>query len=109
MDGDTHILPGSKVQVEIEKGLNGASLVLLVDTPKTPESPWIKHEVDTANAFLLPVFPLCFRSEGDPKHGPRFQSLLSLQRWVQLKLPNPAANPPLTAQELEEIVSKMET
>jgi hypothetical protein len=108
MDGETKILPGSDVQREIDKGLERASIVLLIDTPEAPHSVWIKHEVDTAHGLLLPVLPLCFRSRSDPKRGPRFNSLLQLQRWVSLPFPPLPPVPPLTEDELNIIVSDME-
>ena len=33
IDGETAILPGNPVQAEIDKALNDANLVLLMDTP----------------------------------------------------------------------------
>ncbi len=76
-------------------------------TPEAPHSPWIKHEVDTANGTLLPILPLCFRNVTDRRKGPRFQSLLSLQRWVELPNPEPASKG-LSATELDTIVNEME-
>ena len=108
MDGETTILPGSDVQQEIDKGLERASIVLLLDTPAAPHSAWIKHEVETANGLLLPVLPLCFRTKDDPKKGPRFNSLLQLQRWVPLPFPTPPRVPPLTEEELNLVVSETE-
>lgn len=108
MDGETKILPGSDVQQQIDQGLERASIVLLLDTPAAPHSVWIKHEVDTANGLLLPVLPLCFRTKDDPKKGPRFNSLLQLQRWVPLPFPTLPRVPPLTEDELNLVVSEME-
>jgi TIR domain len=105
-DGETKILPGSPVQQQIDDTLAAASLVLLIDTPAAPQSVWIKHEVDTADSLMLPVLPLCFRPTTDPKRGPRFRSLLELQRWVSLELPAPHAS--LSQVELAEIVSEAE-
>ncbi len=108
LDGETKILPGSPVQSEIDNALEGASVVLLLDTPQAPHSPWIKHEVDTANSQLLPILPLCFRSRTETKKGPRFRSLFDLQRWVSLTLNDSPAAPPLTDAELALIVTEME-
>jgi len=108
LDGETTILPGSEVQRQIDEGLERASMVLLLDTPAAPHSVWIKHEVDTANGLLLPILPLCFKSEHDPKKGPRFPSLLQLQRWVELPFPNPPSTPPLAEDDLNRIIGEME-
>jgi hypothetical protein len=105
-DGETKILPGTLVQQQIDNNLAAASLVLLIDTPAAPQSLWIKHEVDTADSLMLPVLPLCFRGAADPKQGPRFRSLLELQRWVSLELPAPHTS--LSQTTLEEIVSEAE-
>jgi hypothetical protein len=108
IDGETKILPGSEVQGQIDEALGKANLVLLIDTPAAPESPWIKHEVDTADALLLPILPICFRDIDDHKKGPRFRSLLALQRWVALQKPDASANPPLSDIQLDEIVNEAE-
>jgi hypothetical protein len=109
MDGDTMILPGSDVQEEIDKALADANFVVLLDTAAAPQSPWIRHEIDTAHAIMLPILPVCFRDRDDSKVGPRFRSLLELQRWVSLETPAPTARPPLTADELTDIDVQMET
>jgi hypothetical protein len=108
MDGETTILPGSDVQRQIDEGLERANIVLLLDTPAAPHSVWIKHEVDTANGLLLPVLPLCFKTKNDTKKGPRFHSLLQLQRWVELPFPEPPSVPPLTEDDLNRIIGEME-
>ena len=106
-DGEPTILPGEPVQGEIDQALETASLVLLVDTPRAPESPWIRHEIDTADALLVPILPVCFRDKNDSKKGPRFASLLALRRWVLFQ--TPAIGPsPLTAEQLSEITEEME-
>ncbi len=108
LDGDTMILPGTGVQEEIDKALSEANFLLLVDTDGAPHSPWIKQEVDTANGMMLPILPLCFRDKGDQKIGPRFRSLLELQRWVPLCTPSHGADPPLNTDDLSRIVAEME-
>ena len=109
IDGETAILPGSGVQAEIDEALKGANLLLLIDTPDAPSSRWIKHEVDTADGLLLPILPICFRKAGDLKQGPRFPSLLALQRWIPFQLPLPGAAPPLTDDQLGQILDAAET
>lgn len=107
LDGDTKIVPGSSVQNDIDTALDGASMLLLVDTPDVLSSKWIKHEVDTANASMLPVLPICFRVNGDSARGPRFRALRDLQRWEELPLP-PRIDDPLTPAQLETIVHAVE-
>lgn len=109
IDGETKILPGSPVQEEIDEALSNASLVLLLDTPSAPSSPWIKHEVDTADAMLLPILPICFRDADDSRIGPRFQSLLALQRWVSIERSTAAASSPLDTSQLDMVVQEAET
>jgi len=109
IDGETTILPGSPVQKQLDEALANANLVLLIDTPSAPASRWIKHEVETADAILLPILPIVFRDTSDPKPGPRFPSLLALQRWVRLQRPAETDNPPLSASQLDQIVNETET
>lgn len=107
-DGEPTILPGNTVQKEIDDALDTANLILLIDTPRAPESPWIKHEIDTADGLLLPILPICFRDSTDPKKGTRFRELLALQRWVMLPTP-PAGPAPLSSAQLDQIVDEAET
>lgn len=109
IDGETKILPGTPVQDQIDEALGAANLLLLVDTPAAPASPWIKHEIDTADGLLLPVLPICFRAADDRKLGPRFRSLLALQRWVQFEQPDAGATSPLTNVQLNQIINEAET
>ena len=106
-DGEPTILPGSPVQKEIDDALETANLVLLIDTPKAPESLWIRHEIDTADALLLPILPICFRDDADPKKATRFRQLLALQRWVMVRTP-PTGPAPLSSDELDQIVAEAE-
>ena len=61
-----------------------------------------------ADAILLPILPICFREQTDPKQGPRFRSLVALQRWVQLQMPNLSSNAPLRVSQLDRIVGEAE-
>jgi len=108
IDGETRIIPGSRVQTQIDDALGQSNCVLLIDTPSAPDSRWIMREVETAESLLLPILPICFRDKGDPKQGPRFKSLLALQRWVQLQRPDATEDPPLSASQLDHIVSEAE-
>ena len=107
-DGETRILPGGAVQKQIDDALSNANLVLLIDTPAAPGSQWIKHEVDTADSLLLHILPICFRDAGDSKQGPRFRSLLALQRGVPFQLPATSSDPPLSLSQLDRIVDEAE-
>jgi hypothetical protein len=83
-DGEGKIPGGADVQEVIEQNLLQADLVLLIDTPKTRESNWIRLEINHANANLIPILPVCFREMKDHRRGPRLLSLKALQRWVEI-------------------------
>jgi hypothetical protein len=108
IDGETRVVPGSRIQNQIDEALGQSNFVLLIDTPSAPDSKWIMHEVETAESLLLPILPVCFREKRDPKQGPRFRSLLALQRWVQLERPGAKDDPPLSTDQLDRIVSEVE-
>ncbi|WP_454774738.1 toll/interleukin-1 receptor domain-containing protein [Janthinobacterium tructae] len=108
LDGHTAILPGSPVQAQIDSALETASLVLLLDTPSAPQSIWIRHEVDTADAMLVPILPVCFRNADDSKIGPRFRSLVALQRWISMPNPPMSLDLPLSLNQLDDIVQEVE-
>jgi hypothetical protein len=108
-DGNTQILPGEPVQQQIENALAEASLVLLVDTPESYNSKWIKEEINTADGMLIPILPVVFRAQADKKKGPRFRNLLSLQRWVDMTFADAPAKTTLSASELEKIALEVET
>jgi len=109
LDGDTKILPGEPVQQEIENALAGASMVLLVDTPESYNSKWINEEINIANGMLIPILPVVFRPQGDKKKGPRFRTLLSLQRWIDMTFADAPQQTILSNTELEEITLEIET
>lgn len=109
LDGNTKILPGEPVQQEIENALAEASLVLLVDTPESHTSKWIKEEINTADGMLIPILPVVFRTQGDKKKGPRFRALLSLQRWIDMTFADAPKQTIMSATELEKITLEIET
>lgn len=109
LDGETAILPGSAVQKQIDDALANANLVLLLDTPDAPDSLWIKHEVNTAAALLLPILPICLKDITDPRQGPRFRSLLDLQRWISIQVPALGTMSMLTPDQLDRIIDQAET
>lgn len=108
-DGYTKILPGEPVQIQIEKALDDANLLLLIDTPASPESKWIKEEVDIADGKLIPILPIVFRPKSDRKKGPRFRTLLSLQRWLEVDFNTPPVKTILSPVDLDNIVLELET
>jgi hypothetical protein len=108
-DGAQNIPGGADVQTVLEVHLRQANLVLLVDTPGEPESRWIKLEIDTANAHLMPILPVCCRTADDHRQGPRFRALRDLQRWVDVTLRQDRATGPLEETELAMIIGEMET
>ena len=56
---------------------------------------------------MLPILPICFREKDDPKQGPRFKSLLALQRWVQFESPR-AQTVPHYDDQLDQIATAAE-
>lgn len=109
LDGDTKILPGEPVQQEIEVALAGASLVLLVDTPESYNSKWIKEEINTADGMLIPILPVVFRRQDDKKKGPRFRALLNLQRWIDMTFDDAPRQAILSDAQLDAITLEIET
>ncbi|MEN3369684.1 MAG: hypothetical protein V7609_1827 [Verrucomicrobiota bacterium] len=107
VDREPMILPGKQVQDEIRQALAASNLLLLVETPAAGESGWIKFEIDTANADLLPVLPICLRPQADHRKGPRFRSLSDLQRWLDIPLPPDGET--LSMEHLDAIVDEIET
>lgn len=75
---------GDVVQDEIERHLESASLVLLLDTPRAAESRWIKQEIDMAIRNFVPILPVVLRPAGDRRQGPSFRALMELGRWHQV-------------------------
>ena len=76
-----NIAIGADVQNDIQRGIDTAALILLVDTPDAPASPWVSIEVDLANAQLLPVLPIVAGGE----RTSRFIQLQSLRRQALVK------------------------
>lgn len=108
-DGYTKILPGEQVQIEIENALDDASLLLLIDTPASSDSKWIKKEINIADGKLIPILPIVFRSESDSTKGPRFRTLLSLQRWLEMPFIDASEKTALSPADLDKITLELET
>lgn len=104
-DEEGSIQGGEDVQAIIEKNLAEANLVLLIDTLGAIDSKWIKLEIDSSIAQLIPVLPICCKQIDDPTKGPRFRSLRELQRWVEVK---PCTGDELDESKLKEIMSEIE-
>ncbi|WP_112197914.1 toll/interleukin-1 receptor domain-containing protein [Rahnella sp. NRRL B-41462] len=109
VDGYTKILPGEKVQEEIEKALDNASLLLLIDTPESSTSKWIKQEINIADGMLIPILPVVFRPQSDSTKGPRFRTLLSLQRWLEMPITDNPSKTALSSADLDKITLELET
>jgi hypothetical protein len=71
---------GDDVQEHIRRTVDGAAMVLVIDTPDAPESKWIKVEIDMAVAQLVPVLPVIVSGE----RTSRFIQLQSLRRQALL-------------------------
>jgi hypothetical protein len=93
-----NLVIGTDVQETIRKNLEQAAMVLLVDTPDAPDSPWVKIEVDMANAQLTPVLPVVAGGE----RAPRFIQLQGLRRWAFAKQ-NGLDNTPLSNAEWDDV------
>jgi hypothetical protein len=109
IDGETRIVPGSRIQNEIDEALEQSNFVLLIDTPSAPESKSTMHEVETAESrcsqFCLSVSA---KSMIRSKDRDLARSLLALQRWVQLEGLGGNDAPPLSDGQLDRITSEIE-
>jgi hypothetical protein len=94
---------GTDVQETIRKSLESAAMILLVDTPDAPDSPWVKIEVDLANSQLIPVLPAVAGGE----RVSRFIQLAGLRRWALVKQ-NGLDNSPLTDPEWDAVRAEID-
>lgn len=65
---------GDDVQKQIAENVDGAAMILLVDTPDAPQSEWVWTEIQMANAQLIPVLPVVTAGETRSRFAP-LQSL----------------------------------
>ncbi len=107
-DGEGKIPGGADVQEVIEQNLIKADLVLLIDTPKARESNWIRMEINHANANLIPILPVCFRTMNDHLRGPRLLSLKALQRWVEIEQYRDANDYIMNNDNLDKVLGELE-
>jgi hypothetical protein len=98
-----NLVVATDVQETIRKNLEQAAMVLLVDTPDAPDSPWIKIEVDMANSQLIPVLPVVAGGE----RLSRFIQLQGLRRWALVKRDG-LDNAPLTDAEWQVVRAEIE-
>lgn len=103
-DQQGSIPPGEDVQKVIEKNLETADLIVLLDTPSAADSKWIHLEVNTANGLLIPVFPVVVHAPDEKVIVSRFRSLASLQRGLNFE----TTSGTLTNEQLESILDEIE-
>lgn len=96
-DNEGNIKIGEDVQQIIRQAIVSSNLVILIDTKDALNSPWIKEEIEYANANLIPVIPLCIRT--NHTKGSHFRSLRSLNRYID-------SNPELS--NMDQIVFEVE-
>lgn len=82
-DNEPMIRGGEIVDLVIKENLEGANLVLLIDTPEAPKSQWIRDEIDWADASCIPVLPVHCRARTDLDRGTRFPALRGLGRYIE--------------------------
>jgi hypothetical protein len=82
--GNLTVELGEPIQKRIREWLEDATAVVLIDTPALTSSEWIRREIDMAIGAQVPVFPVVWRTPGDPSQGPRFRNLLDLRRWANV-------------------------
>ncbi|HRI07976.1 MAG TPA: toll/interleukin-1 receptor domain-containing protein, partial [Nannocystaceae bacterium] len=62
---DIHeVAGGAAIQVEIKRAIEGADLVLLVDSQGAAASPWVALEIDMARAAHVPILAVTREREG---------------------------------------------
>ncbi|KHN56272.1 toll/interleukin-1 receptor domain-containing protein [Pectobacterium fontis] len=108
-DGDAGILAGEIVQDKIAAKLVNASLVLLIDTPDSYHSKWIREEINLANGMLVPILPVVFLGAEESRVKPRIKSLEYLQRWVSFEFDGECKSKELTTTQLNRITHEIET
>jgi TIR domain len=74
---------GDTVQDEIRAHIQQTAMLLILDTPDAPESPWMTLEVETAIGLLIPVIPVVVGN----RRNSRFVPLQSLQRCAVVQSP----------------------
>ena len=80
--GDPNLEIGDDVQKEIMERLANASAMIHVDTPSSPESPWVHAEVESAIGKRIPILPLVFHDDSVKTQPSRFRDLQNLHRRV---------------------------
>jgi len=80
--GDPNLTIGDDVQEEIMERLANASAMIQIDTPSSPESPWVCAEVETAVGKRIPILPVVFHDDSVKTHPSRFRDLSYLHRRV---------------------------
>lgn len=56
--------------------------MIQIDTPSSPESPWVCAEVETAVGKRIPILPVVFHDDSVKTHPSRFRDLSYLHRRV---------------------------
>lgn len=78
--GDPNLPLGADVQAEIENRLTASNGLVLVDTPDSVTSPWVRLEVDLAVGRMIPIYPVVLHPPTQKTSACRFRVLHSLHR-----------------------------
>jgi TIR domain len=78
--GDPNLKLGVDVQEEIESRLSSANGLVLVDTPDSIKSPWVRLEVELAVGRMIPIYPAVLHPPTQKTSACRFRVLHSLHR-----------------------------
>lgn len=78
--GDPNLKLGADVQAEIEGRLTASNGLVLVDTPDSVTSPWVRLEVELAVGRMIPIYPVVLHPPTQKTAACRFRVLHSLHR-----------------------------
>lgn len=78
--GDPNLKLGADVQEAIEDRLSTSNGLVLVDTPDSVTSPWVRLEIEIAVGRMIPIYPVVLHPPTQKTSACRFRVLHSLHR-----------------------------
>lgn len=106
--GNPNLKLGADVQTEIDNRLSASNGLVLVDTPDSVTSPWVRLEIEIAVGRMIPIYPVVLHPPTQTTSACRFRVLHSLHRKSVVESNYSGAQLVLPSTYIDEVAQQVE-
>jgi len=99
---------GGNISRQLRDRIKRAAALLVLDTPRAPESYWMKWEIDEATKYITPRFPILLNPDNPANPMGRFRALTGIGYRTQLVGCKLSQSKPFTPRHLDQIVDSLD-